>query len=209
MLNIGVAGGPVPMMRDFVRTGHFDAVLTHNRFTLLDQSAEVWIDEAAAAGVGVINAAPFGGGLLARAPGATSRYAYREASVSQLRAVRAMNDICLAFGFTLRAATLHFSVRDTRIASTLVGASSSSRIDDLLVDLGAVPPDGLWPALHEVISTMGQYTLGSPEPSIRPCARHLADGDQTAAMASISTRMPRSEQAIVVRAGKGSEKWRR
>ena len=37
---IGVAAAPVPLMAKYVETGVFDAVLIHNRFTLVDHSAE-------------------------------------------------------------------------------------------------------------------------------------------------------------------------
>ena len=66
--HLGVAGGPVGLRGRFVRTGVFEAVLTHNRFTLLDRSATSLLDECARSGVAVCNAAPFGGGMLARGP---------------------------------------------------------------------------------------------------------------------------------------------
>ena len=42
---IGVAGGPVDLMTRFVRTGVFDVLLTHNRFTLVDRTADQLITE--------------------------------------------------------------------------------------------------------------------------------------------------------------------
>ena len=63
--HLGVAGGPIDLMQRYIRTGAFDVVLTHNRFTLIDQSAEPLLAEAAELGVAVLNAAPFGGGILA------------------------------------------------------------------------------------------------------------------------------------------------
>ncbi len=36
--HLGVAGGPIDLMRQYIRTGAFDVVLTHNRFNLIDQS---------------------------------------------------------------------------------------------------------------------------------------------------------------------------
>ena len=41
--HIGVAGGPVDVMDKFLATGIFEVVLTHNRFTLVDKSAEPMI----------------------------------------------------------------------------------------------------------------------------------------------------------------------
>ena len=44
--HIGVAGGPVWLLRQFVATGAFEVVLSHNRYTLLDRSAEPLIADA-------------------------------------------------------------------------------------------------------------------------------------------------------------------
>ena len=38
--HLGVAGGPVALMQRYLDTGVFEVVLTHNRYTLLDRSAE-------------------------------------------------------------------------------------------------------------------------------------------------------------------------
>jgi D-threo-aldose 1-dehydrogenase len=58
--------------------GVFDVVLRHNHFILIDRSADTLIDQAASAGIGVLNAAVYGGGILA----ASRRrdYAYTPAS---------------------------------------------------------------------------------------------------------------------------------
>ncbi len=73
---VGIAVGPVPLVRSYVETDAFDAVLTHNRYTLIDRSARSLLEDARARGMTVFNAAPFGGGILATGarPGAT--YAY-------------------------------------------------------------------------------------------------------------------------------------
>lgn len=62
---IGVAAGRLSVMRDYVGTGVFDVLLNHNRFTLVDRSATALFEEARSRGMGVFNAAPFGGGVLA------------------------------------------------------------------------------------------------------------------------------------------------
>ncbi len=66
--HLGVAGGPIELLRRFVATGFFEVVLTHNRWTLLDQSAGPLLDDCDAAAVAVLNGAPFGGGMLAKGP---------------------------------------------------------------------------------------------------------------------------------------------
>ena len=75
--HLGVAGGPIDLMQQYIRTGAFDVVLTHNRFNLVDQSAEPLLEEAEELGVAVLNAAPFGGGILAGSKPAQGFFAYR------------------------------------------------------------------------------------------------------------------------------------
>src|SRR5690606_38535598 len=58
--------------------GIFDVVLNHNRYTLLDRSAEAMYRDACARGMGVLNAAPYGGGTLSKGPAAHPKYGYRE-----------------------------------------------------------------------------------------------------------------------------------
>ena len=60
--HLGVAGGPASLMGRYLATGVFEVLLTHNRWTLADRSADAVITQAHDAGYGVINGAPFGGG---------------------------------------------------------------------------------------------------------------------------------------------------
>ena len=145
--HLGVAGGPVRLMRDFIATGEFAAVLNHNRFTLVDRSAEPLMDDACERGVAFLNGAPYGGGILVKGPAAQPRYAYQPASEKVAAAVRAMQQACASYGVPLAAAALQFSVRDTRVTSTVVGVSEPSRIAEITELTSARIPDALWPQL--------------------------------------------------------------
>jgi D-threo-aldose 1-dehydrogenase len=142
--HLGVAGGPVSLLRDYVGTGVFDAVLTHNRYTLVDRSAEPLLESASAAGVAVVNAAIYGGGILATGAAGSDRYGYRTAPAPVLRAVAAIEKACAASGVPLAAAALRFSMRDPRIASTVIGISRPERVDECLSHVTWDIPDELW-----------------------------------------------------------------
>jgi D-threo-aldose 1-dehydrogenase len=77
--HLGVAGGPVDLMIRYVETGTFEAAITHNRYTLINRTAEPLLERAAQLSVPALNAAPYGGGILAKGPDAYARYAYQEA----------------------------------------------------------------------------------------------------------------------------------
>ena len=134
----------------FVETGIFEAVITHNRYTLLDRSAEPLLDVAAERGVALLNAAPYGSGILAKGPDAYARYAYGEAPQEMVERVRAMQEACREFGVPLAAAALQFSLKDSRVASTIVGITRPERVEQTL-DLAAQDiPEELWERLDRL-----------------------------------------------------------
>jgi D-threo-aldose 1-dehydrogenase len=150
---LGVAGGPIDLMIRYVETGIFDAVLTHNRSTLLDRSAEPLLDLAASRGMAVLNAAPYGGGMLAKGPDAWPKYAYRDAPPALIERVRTIDALCRRYAVPLAAAALQYSLRDPRIHSTVVGMTRPERVAQT-VGLALHPiPDELWPQLDAVEAT--------------------------------------------------------
>jgi D-threo-aldose 1-dehydrogenase len=155
--HIGVAGGPVALMRRFVETDVFDAVINHNRWTLVSQNAEPLLDAAASRGVAFVNGAPYGGGMLVKGPDVQPRYAYRETPELVRLAVRSMQKACEAFGVPLAAAALQFSLNDPRVTSTIVGVSEPARIATTL-DLATIPiPDELWSQLGRFTPRTGNW----------------------------------------------------
>ena len=148
--HLGVAGGPIEMEIRYVESGVFDAVITHNRYTLLNRVAEPLLDMAAARGVALLNAAPYGSGMLAKGPDAYPRYAYQAAPDVAIARTRQLAEICDRHGVPLGAAALQFSLRDPRIAVTIVGMSKPERIQQTL-DLASQPiPDALWGELATI-----------------------------------------------------------
>jgi D-threo-aldose 1-dehydrogenase len=154
--SIGLAGGRVQEIAKYLSLGVFDVLLVHNRWTLLDRSARDLLDEAVDRGMGILNAAVYGGGLLASteapaATGGTPLYGYRPAPPEVLDAVTAMRQVCAAHGTDLRTAALQHSLRDERFASTVVGMSRPSRIADTLDAVDRPLPDALWPELEALL----------------------------------------------------------
>jgi len=148
--HLGVAGGPIDMEIRYVETGLFEAVITHNRYTLLDRSAEPLLDIAAERSVALLNAAPYGSGILAKGPDVYARYEYQEAPQEMVERARAMQKVCEEFGVPLAAAALQFSVRDPRVASTIVGMTRPERVEQTL-ELAAEPvPEELWERLDRL-----------------------------------------------------------
>ncbi len=64
---IGLAAGTLAVMMPLLKDWEFDALITHNRFTLVNRNATPMIDFAAGKGIAVLNAAPYAGACSPRA----------------------------------------------------------------------------------------------------------------------------------------------
>lgn len=158
--HVGLAGGTAPEMQRYLALGGFEVLLVHNRWTLVDRSAATLLHQAEAAGVAVVNAAIYGGGLLAK-PGATTQYAYTEADPAVLQAVDAMARLCAEHGTDLATAALQASVRDPRVATTIAGFTRPERLDALVASLEADLPDRLFDDL-EALRPAPEHWLEPP-----------------------------------------------
>jgi D-threo-aldose 1-dehydrogenase len=159
--HLGVAGGPIDQEIRYVETGAFEVVITHNRYNLLNRDAMPLLEVAAKRGVAVVNAAPYGSGILARGPDDSPRFMYRAASPEIVARTRQIQAVCERYGVPLAAAALQFSLREPRIASTIVGMSRPERIAET-VALAQYPiPEALWAELAPLL----------PEPASLPDRR--------------------------------------
>src|SRR5215216_439413 len=153
--HLGVAGGPIDLMIRFVETDLFEAVITHNRYTLVNRAADPLFDVASERGVAALNAATYGSGILAKGPAAYARYEYTEAPKEMVEQVRAMQDTSREFDVPLAAVALQFSLKDSRIVSTIVGMSRPERVQQTL-DLATHPiPAELWERIDALASPNG------------------------------------------------------
>jgi D-threo-aldose 1-dehydrogenase len=161
---IGVAGGPVGLLRRYLDTGEFDVVLSHNRFTLLDRSAEPLFRIARERGIGVLNAAPYGGGILSRGVAAMPRYAYGLGSAEVVEAARAMEAVCARHDVPLGAAALQRSLRSDLVDSTVVGMSSPKRIAETEALAALEVPEALWDELEALLPAPSSWLDADEQP---------------------------------------------
>lgn len=148
--HLGMSGGPINMLIRYIETDLFSAVETHNRFTLLNRSAGPLLDVCAARNVAVINAAPYGSGMLVKGPDAYARYAYQDAPPLLIERARSMAAICQEYDVPLGAAALQFSMRDPRVTSTVVGMTRPERVAQTVELASTTIPDELWARIDAV-----------------------------------------------------------
>lgn len=148
--HLGLSGGPVELLLRYLDTGYFEALITHMRWTLVDRSAGRLLDVSRDRGIGVMNAAPYGGGILAN-PGVISRYAYGEAKSETLVAVDRIAKACARAEVPVAALALQFSLRDPRVDSTIVGVLNRSELEATQRLCQVAVPGEVWAVVEEVL----------------------------------------------------------
>jgi D-threo-aldose 1-dehydrogenase len=155
---VGLAAGRVDIMMPLLRDWDFDALVTHNRFTLVNRNAEAMLDYAQERGIAVLNAAPYSGGVLAKGTASHKRYVYQDALPEMLAPIAKIEQVCARHGIPPGAAALQFSMRDQRVTSTICGISKPERIKQTL-DWARYPiPQAAW---DELIAL--HFESGDPE----------------------------------------------
>jgi D-threo-aldose 1-dehydrogenase len=145
--HLGLAAGPIDMMLRYLEQDDFECVISHNRYTLLNREAEPLIQACHERGIAMVNAAPYGSGMLAKGPSQYPRYMYRDAPAELVERARRLEEACSQRGVPLAAAALQFSLRDERVTSTIVGMTRPERIEQTLELARVQIPDELWPEL--------------------------------------------------------------
>lgn len=155
---VGIAVGRLDIMTPLVRDYPFDALISHNRFTLMNRSADALFDLAFAKGTAILNAAPYAGGVLAKGSAVMPRVTYQTADETALEPVRRIEAVCARHGVAPGAVALQFSLRDPRIVSTICGVSSPERVEQTLEWASADIPAAVWSELDAI-----GYSSDDPE----------------------------------------------
>jgi D-threo-aldose 1-dehydrogenase len=147
---IGLAAGRTDIMMPLLRDFDFDALISHNRFTLLNRHAEAMFDFAQKKGVAILNAAPYASGILAKGVAKAPLYSYMPASDDIKSRAGAIEALCSQHGVPMGAAALQFSMRDPRVTSTVCGVTTPDRVQQSIDWANWNIPDELWSALSKL-----------------------------------------------------------
>ena len=155
---VGLAMGKIEIMEPLLKQRPFDALISHNRYSILNRQADPMFDYAHRNGISIFNAAPYAGGILAKGSSKTSRLVYQEVSDEKLLPVRRIEEICKSYDIPIGALALQFSLRDKRITSTIVGVSKPERVQETLNWSRFTIPDEAWQKFDEL-----PYSTRDPE----------------------------------------------
>lgn len=154
----GIAMGRLDILLPLLEDWPFDIVLNHNRFTVVNRSAEALMDRAVARGMTFFNAAPFAGGVLAKGSAQVQRVTYQDATEAMLAPIRAVEALCQRHAVAPGALALQFSMRDARVCSTIVGVSKPERVQQTLAWAAAPVAAGAFDELARI-----GYSTRDPE----------------------------------------------
>jgi D-threo-aldose 1-dehydrogenase len=144
---IGLAAGRIDIMLPLIRDYDFDALISHNRFTLLNRNAQEMFNLAHSKGMAILNAAPYASGILAKGVAKAPIYSYMPASDDIKSRALAIEALCSQHGVPVGAASLQFSMHDPRITSTICGVTTPERVQQTIAWANWNIPDALWSAL--------------------------------------------------------------
>ena len=91
---VGLAMGKTDLMLEIIKDWPFDAIINHNRFTILNRNADELYNYAYTNNISIINAAPYASGVLAKGTERSRLIAYSEATDQELEPVKELEKIC-------------------------------------------------------------------------------------------------------------------
>ena len=124
-----------------------DGFLLAGRYTLLDheRALQRLMDAAQAQNVEIVVGGPYSSGVLAGG----AHFEYQQASPAIISKVEQIRAIAQAFGVSVKAAALQFSLAHPAVAAVIPGASRPGRIAEDVAALSEIIPTAFWQALRD------------------------------------------------------------
>lgn len=143
---IGIGTNSMDAAARAVREGELDLVMIAGRYTLLEQPAAAeLLPLCEERGVGVVAAAAFNSGLLARdEPSADASYDYGPVPAAVLERARSLAAACRALNVTLPTAAMQFPLRHPAVRSVVVGSSRAAAIRENAERMAHPVPEAFW-----------------------------------------------------------------
>jgi D-threo-aldose 1-dehydrogenase len=142
---IGIGSKSTQALLAAAGTGALDLAMVAGRYTLLEQADEV-VTACRQTGVGIVAAAIFNSGLLAK-PRPGGRYEYGEVPGELLARAERIAEVCERHGVTLPEAALQFPLREPAVRSVVVGAATPEQVRENARRMEAEIPEALWDEL--------------------------------------------------------------
>lgn len=143
---VGIGSKSTEALVAAVRTGALDLAMVAGRYTLLEQADEV-VAACRETGVGIVAAAIFNSGLLAK-PRPGGRYEYGAVPPELLARAERIADVCERHGVSLPDAAVQFPLREPAVRSVVVGAATPEQVRENARRMEVEIPEALWSELE-------------------------------------------------------------
>lgn len=146
---VGAGMNHAAPLAELIRRADVDIVMCAGRFTLLDDEALAeLLPLASERGVGVVAAAVYNSGLLAKPrPDAGARYDYQAAPSDLIARANRIADVCERHGVTLPDAAIAYVLRHPAVVSVVLGARGAAQVRSNVERAETTIPDAVW---HEL-----------------------------------------------------------
>ena len=145
---VGCGMNQTKSLTRFVGEIDLDCLLLAGRYTILDNaSGSELLQLCREKNIGVILGGIFNSGLLAN-PEKNKTFDYVDASPQILEKAQALAELARSHGVSLAHAAVQFGLRHTGVSSIVIGARTSSEIDQDLSYVSVIIPDAFWDALQ-------------------------------------------------------------
>ena len=151
---IGLGNRSHSRQRTFIDSGRADVMLPSYDFHPIRQSLRPLLDQAAGAGVGVINGSPYEAGLLAGIDldGEATRARFGDSP--DLERARQIYRWSAERGVEVGALAVQWSIRDRRIGATLVGPRTVAEFEANVRHATTAVPETIWQELADFIDQL-------------------------------------------------------
>ncbi len=150
--HIGTAANDPPTNLAYIKTGEFDCAVIADSWSLINQTAEREIFEAAARhDVGLVTATPIERGLLVTGPQADTKYLNRRFNQDVLDHVSEIQALCTRHDTPMLAVALQWCARHPQVASTIPGARIPAEAEASLAAAQLEIPQALWDELAPLV----------------------------------------------------------
>lgn len=149
---VGSAANDPETNADYLETGEFDAAVSADSWSMLNQLAARRVLPAAEKhDVGIVAATPLERGVLATGPSAGTDYLDRNFSPACLDHVRRIQNLCQDYQISMVATALQWCTRHPRVATTVPGARTPKESAENVRAGEAEIPEAFWKDLEPLV----------------------------------------------------------
>lgn len=161
---IGLGVKQWEVCEEAMKYGSYDCFMLQGNYTLLEQPAlTTFLGKCVQENISIIQAGPFGSGILATGPIKGANFHHNEASSEIKDRVHQIQTICTAHNISMTAAALQFPLLHPAIACVLIGSQSATNIRNNVKHLMTDIPQELW----DDLKTAGFIDQSAPTYTIK------------------------------------------